>query len=128
MTLTGTSVIPAQNFTLSGSFAVNTSYVVIATLVDIFNLPVTFSSILPTEVVPFAYDKTGAGVGKYRERGVLDVSGEIYAFNKPIQHHRLTTHTGTTFYYATGTGDLNTDTFMVTGFWSMNEPLNGPTL
>ena len=128
MTLTETSVIPAQNFTLSGSFAVNTSYVVIATLVDIFNLPVTFSSILPTEVVPFAYDKTGAGVGKYRERGVLDVSGEIYAFNKPIQHHRLTTHTGTTFYYATGTGDLNDDTFRVTGFWSMNAPLNGPTV
>lgn len=128
MTLIETSVIPAQNFTLSGSFAVNTSYAIVATLVDIFDLPVTFSSILPTEVVPFAYDKTGVGVGKYRERGVLDVSGEIYAFNKPIQHHRLTNHSGMTFYYASNTADLNDAGFRVTGFWSMNNPLNGPTV
>ena len=128
MTLTETSIIPAQNFTLSGSFNTGTSYTVIATLTDIFGLPITDTEILPTEVVPFQYDKTGVGVGKYRERGFLDVAGEIYAFNKPIQHHRLTNHSGTAFSYASGTADLNTNTFATCGYWGVNEPANGPTV
>ena len=41
-----------------------------------------------------SYDRSGVGVNKIRERGALDVKGNIYADNKPIQHYQLTDNNG----------------------------------
>ena len=47
-----------------------------------------------TESVVLSYDRSGVGVNKIRERGALDVKGDIFADNKPIQQHRLTNNDG----------------------------------
>ncbi|ATI17158.1 minor structural protein [Streptococcus phage 7T] len=40
------------------------------------------------------YDRQGVGIGKYRERGALDVAGDIYANNSQIQQYQLTSNNG----------------------------------
>ena len=39
-------------------------------------------------------DQSGIGINKVRERGALDVGGDIYANNKPIQQLQLTQNNG----------------------------------
>ncbi|AZF89012.1 capsid and scaffold protein [Streptococcus phage CHPC642] len=41
-----------------------------------------------------SYDREGLGVGKIREFGALDVAGDIYANNSPIQQYQLTGNNG----------------------------------
>ena len=43
-----------------------------------------------TESVVVSYDRSGVGVNKIRERGALDVKGDIYANDNPIQQYQLT--------------------------------------
>ena len=47
-----------------------------------------------TESVVLSYDRSGVGVNKIREQGALDVKGNIYADNKPIQQYQLTDNNG----------------------------------
>ena len=47
-----------------------------------------------TESVVFSYDRSGVGVNKIRERGALDVKGDIYANDQPIQQYQLTNNSG----------------------------------
>jgi len=47
-----------------------------------------------TESVVFSYDRSGVGVNKIRERGALDVKGDIYANDNPIQQYQLTNNNG----------------------------------
>lgn len=75
---------------LSGNYAANQSFIVIGTLEDRFTRT-EFAVNVATESVVFSYDRFGVGVNKIRERGALDVNGPIYANNKPIQQHALTT-------------------------------------
>ncbi|WP_410531076.1 DUF859 domain-containing protein [Streptococcus sp. VEG1o] len=75
---------------LSGTYAANQSFVVIGILEDKFTRT-EFAVNVATESVVFSYDRYGVGVNKIRERGALDVSGSIFANNKSIQQHALTT-------------------------------------
>ena len=110
---------------LSGTYAANQSWVVIGTLADKFT-QTEFAVNVATESVVFSYDRSGVGVNKIRERGALDVKGEIYSNDKPIQQHQLTNNNGRSPYNASGTVDLNTKT--VNSFFSCNEPKNGPSV
>lgn len=74
---------------LAGSYVANQSWVVIGTLADKFT-QTEFAVNVATESVVFSYDRSGVGVNKIRERGALDVKGDIYANDKQIQQHRLT--------------------------------------
>ena len=47
-----------------------------------------------TESVVLSYDRSGVGVNKIRERGALDVKGDIYANDQPIQQYQLTRNNG----------------------------------
>lgn len=78
---------------LAGSYAANQSWVVIGTLADRFT-QTEFAVNVATESVVFSYDRSGVGINKIRERGALDVKGDIYANDKQIQQHQLTSNDG----------------------------------
>lgn len=78
---------------LSGNYLANQSWVVIGILEDKFTRT-EFMVNVATESVVFSYDRSGVGVNKIREQGALDVKGNIYADNKPIQQYQLTDNNG----------------------------------
>lgn len=78
---------------LAGNYLANQSWVVIGILEDKFTRT-EFMVNVATESVVFSYDRSGVGVNKIREQGALDVKGNIYADNKPIQQYQLTDNNG----------------------------------
>lgn len=126
-TYTSVSSLSDSAANLAGNYAANKSFTVIGTLSDKFT-STEFSATIATESVVLSYDKDGRlGVGKIVERGVagsIDVKGDIYANDKPIQQHQLTSNTGRSPYNASKTVDLNTKT--KNEFFSCNEPKNSP--
>jgi hypothetical protein len=78
---------------LAGNYLANQSWVVIGTLEDKFTRT-EFMLNVATESVVLSYDRSGVGVNKIREQGALDVKGNIFADNKPIQQHQLTNNDG----------------------------------
>ena len=78
---------------LAGNYLANQSWVVIGILEDKFTRT-EFMVNVATESVVFSYDRSGVGVNKIRERGALDVKGDIFANDNPIQQYRLTTNDG----------------------------------
>ena len=78
---------------LAGNYLANQSWVVIGVLEDKFTRT-EFMVNVPTESVVLSYDRSGIGVNKIRERGALDVKGDIYANDQPIQQHQLTRNNG----------------------------------
>ena len=78
---------------LAGNYLANQSWVVIGTLEDKFTRT-EFMVNVATESVVLSYDRLGVGVNKIRERGSLDVKGDIFANDQPIQQHQLTRNNG----------------------------------
>ena len=82
---------------LAGNYPATKSFVVIGRLEDKFT-SVEFSVTVATESVIMSYDKDGrVGIGKVVEQGSagsLDVLGDIYARNMPIQQYQLTGNGG----------------------------------
>ena len=78
---------------LAGNYLANQSWVVIGVLEDRFTRT-EFAVNVATESVVFSYDRFGVGVNKIRERGALDVKGDIYANDQPIQQYQLTGNDG----------------------------------
>ena len=78
-----------------------------------------------TESVVFSYDRSGVGVNKIRERGALDVKGDIFANDQPIQQYQLTDTNGCGKFIKQDFNNMKN-----TGFWwidgaSSNNPFNG---
>ncbi|WP_455450612.1 DUF859 domain-containing protein [Streptococcus salivarius] len=89
----GISSLVNSSANLAGVYAANKSWQILAVLEDKF----TFSSFkldVPVESVALSYDQSGLGVAKIRERGALDVAGDIYANNSQIQQYQLTSNNG----------------------------------
>ncbi len=82
---------------LSGNYPANKSFHVIGKLEDKFT-SVEFAFTVATESVVMSYDNYGrVGIGKVAEfgkPGSLDVLGDIYSNNKPIQQYQLTDNRG----------------------------------
>ena len=78
---------------LAGNYLANQSWVVIGTLEDKFTRS-DFMVNVATESVVLSYDRSGVGVNKIRERGALDVKGDIFANAQPIQQYKLTNNDG----------------------------------
>lgn len=82
---------------LSGNYPANKSFHVIGKLEDKFT-SVEFAFTVATESVVMSYDKYGrVGIGKVAEfgkPGSLDVLGDIYSNNQPIQQYQLTNNSG----------------------------------
>lgn len=83
---------------MAGNYPSNKSFVIIGKLEDKFT-NVEFSATVATESVVMSYDKNGrVGIGKVAEfgkPGSLDVLGDIYSNNNPIQQYQLTKPSGT---------------------------------
>ena len=107
---------------LAGNYLANQSWIVIGTLEDKFTRS-DFMVNVATESVVLSYDRSGVGVNKIREQGALDVKGNIYADNKPIQQHQLTSHEG----FSINT-QQNPDTILKNGMYYLlngeNRPFN----
>lgn len=83
----------ASDANLGNRYPADTSYIVIGKLEDEFTSS-SFQATAPTDEVIMTYDRQGIGIGKYRERGALDVDGDIYANNNQIQQYQLTSNDG----------------------------------
>ena len=99
---------------LAGNYLANQSWVVIGILEDKFTRT-EFMVNVATESVVFSYDRSGVGVNKIRERGALDVKGDIFANDNPIQQYQLTDNNGCGKIIKQ---DFNT--IKNTGFWWMD--------
>lgn len=122
---TSLSSLTNSQANLSGSYAANQSWVVIGTLADKFT-QTEFAINVATESVVFSYDRSGVGVNKIRERGALDVKGDIYANDKPIQQLQLSRNDGT----ALDWGSRNFNNILETGFYycaGANSSHNSPS-
>lgn len=117
------SELTASAANLAGTFAGTQSWEVMMIVEDLFTTA-SYSYPVSTDKVLISKTKDGIGIGKIREHGALDVAGEIYANNKPIQHHQLTANNGTAIVLTDGT-DLNTVT--ACGFYNGSNLLHAPT-
>lgn len=112
---------------MAGNYPSNKSFVIIGKLEDKFT-SVEFSATVATESVVMSYDKNGrVGIGKVAEfgkPGSLDVLGDIYADNKPIQQHQLTKNGGSSL---SAEIDWNnyTDSGQYMGYNLSNSPQGG---
>ena len=112
---------------MAGNYPSNKSFVIIGKLEDKFT-SVEFSTTVATESVVMSYDKNGrVGIGKVAEfgkPGSLDVLGDIYSNNKPIQQHQLTKPSGTVLDAVNDWNDyLNAGFYM--GYNLQNAPQGG---
>ena len=108
---------------LAGNYLANQSWVVIGILEDKFTRT-EFMVNVATESVVLSYDRSGVGVNKIRERGALDVKGDIYANDQPIQQYQLTQNNGKVLNAERDWNDyINTGLFM--GINLQNAPQGG---
>lgn len=105
---------------LAGNYLANQSWVVIGTLEDKFTRT-DFMVNVATESVVLSYDRSGVGINKIRERGALDVKGDIYSNDKLIQQHQLTKPSGIAL---DAVGDWNR--YIDTGFYKGDKLNNSP--
>lgn len=119
------SELTASAANLAGTFAGTQSWEVMMTVEDLFD-KATYSYPVSTDKVLVSKTKDGIGIGKIREHGALDVAGEIYANNKPIQHYKLTNNNGTAIMLTDGS-DLNdvTSPGCYNGSNLLHAPANG---
>lgn len=117
------SELTASAANLAGTFAGTQSWEVMMIVEDLFTTA-SYSYPVSTDKVLVSKTKDGIGIGKIREHGALDVAGEIYANNKPIQHHQLTANNGTAIMLPDGT-DLNTVT--ACGVYNCGSFLHAPS-
>lgn len=83
-TFTTVSELLNSSANLAGTFAGTQSWEVYGEVEDLFD-KTPFSAIISTDSVLVSKTKNGLGVGKIRERGMLDVGGDIYANNQQIE-------------------------------------------
>ena len=90
---TSVSSLVNSQANLAGNYLANQSWVVIGILEDKFTRT-EFMVNVATESVVLSYDRSGVGVNKIRERGALDVKGDIYANDQPVQQYQLSSNAG----------------------------------
>ena len=105
---------------LAGNYLANQSWVVIGTLEDKFTRS-DFMVNVATESVVLSYDRSGVGINKIRERGALDVKGDIYANDRPIQQHQLTQNGGYSL-----NAEIDWNNYINTGFYMGYNLSNSP--
>ena len=108
---------------LAGNYLANQSWTVIGILEDKFTRT-EFMVNVATESVVFSYDRSGVGVNKIRERGALDVKGDIYANDQPIQQYQLTQNNGKSINAERDWNDY-TDSGLYMGINLQNAPQGG---
>lgn len=117
----GVSSLVNSSANLAGVYAANKSWEILAVLEDKFT-DASSKEKVPVESVALSYDQSGLGVNKIRERGALDVRGDIYANDKPVQQFQLSQHNGRAL---DASGDWND--YLNTGFYMGSNLKNAPS-
>lgn len=120
-TFTTVSELLNSSANLAGTFAGTQSWEVYGEVEDLFD-KTPFSAIISTDSVLVSKTKNGVGVGKIRERGMLDVGGDIYANNQQIQQYPLTTKNGGKL---TGTNLTDINSLWDVGYYYVNSSATG---
>lgn len=105
---------------LSGQYPANKTWEIVGKLEDRYT-STEFVAIVTTEGVVISYSQFGVGINKIWERGALDVKGDIYANDKPIQQHQLTNNSGTSF-----STQQDPDTILKNGMYYLLNGVNRP--
>lgn len=114
-TFTSVASLVNSSANLGGRYPSDKSYIVVGTVEDNFTSS-SYRFEVATRSVVMSMDQNGVGIGKIRERGALDVGGDIYANNKPVQQHQLTQNTGVAHYRY----NINLDDEKVSGIYFKN--------
>lgn len=108
------SELNGSDANLNGKYPADTSWEVLGRVEDKFSYT-EFVITVSTDKVVMSYERDGVGIGKYREKGTLDVNGLIYSNRKQIQHHKLTEPDGA----AIDNKIANLNDYKTTGFYSI---------
>ena len=114
-TFTSIASLVNSSANLGGHYPSDKSYIVVGTVEDNFTSS-SYRFEVATRSVVMSMDQNGVGIGKIRERGALDVAGDIYTNNKPVQQHQLTQNTGVAHYRY----NINLDDEKVSGIYFKN--------
>lgn len=121
-TFTSVASLVNSSANLGGRYPSDKSYIVVGTVEDNFTSS-SYRFEVATRSVVMSMDQNGVGIGKIRERGALDVGGDIYANNKPVQQHQLTQNTGVAHYRY----NINLNDEKISGIYFKNgTELNNP--
>ena len=105
-----------SNADLSGLFPADKSFVVEGTISDAYTTVRFRAPIVGPEEVVLNYTPSGVGVGKIREKGSLDVKGDIYSHGELVQVGRLTQSNGKSIEVSGSANDV-----IKTGFYYSKE-------
>lgn len=121
-TFTTVASLVNSSANLGGRYPSDKSYIVVGTVEDNFTSS-SYRFEVATRSVVMSMDQNGVGIGKIRERGALDVGGDIYANNKPIQQLQLTQNNGNVHDIRTSIRDCNDA--RTTGFYVIKGTIDG---
>ena len=121
-TFTSVASLVNSSANLGGRYPSDKSYIVVGTVEDNFTSS-SYRFEVATRSVVMSMDQNGVGIGKIRERGALDVGGDIYANNKPIQQLQLTQNNGNVHDIRTSIRDCNDA--RTSGFYVIKGTIDG---
>lgn len=130
-TFTTVASLVNSSANLGGRYPSDKSYIVVGTVEDYFTSS-SYRFEVATRSVVMSMDQNGVGIGKIRERGALDVGGDIYANNKPIQQLQLTQNNGNVHDIRSSIRDCNdartSGFYVIKGTWdgTKNSPTGAP--
>ncbi|MGE3018417.1 DUF859 family phage minor structural protein [Streptococcus pyogenes] len=121
-TFTSVASLVNSSANLGGRYPSDKSYIVVGTVEDNFTSS-SYRFEVATRSVVMSMDQNGVGIGKIRERGALDVGGDIYANNQPIQQLQLTRNDGNVHDIRTSIRDCNDA--RTSGFYVIKGTIDG---
>nr|DAN34518.1 MAG TPA: protein of unknown function DUF859 [Caudoviricetes sp.] len=108
---------------LSADYSTGNSFSVYVAYEDAFGNKADQSLVVGTIKVHRTDDPFGIGINKVRERGALDIAGDVYVNNKKLSTHALTEDSGQAIVLAER---YDVNNLLATGFYRCLRPTNIP--
>jgi putative uncharacterized protein SPs0551 len=108
---------------LTADYSTGNSFSVYIAYEDAFGNKADQSLVVGTIKVHRTDDPFGVGINKVRERGALDIAGDVYVNNKKLSTHALTEDSGQAIVLAER---YDVNNLLATGFYRCLKPTNVP--
>lgn len=108
---------------LTADYSTGNSFSVYIAYEDAFGNKADQSLVVGTIKVHRTDDPFGVGINKVRERGALDIAGDVFVNNKKLSTHALTEDSGQAIVLAER---YDVDNLLATGFYRCLRPTNVP--